>query len=164
MSHCIVLNTESSFVQVSCFLGVAEDVGGIRYVMKGVFFVHFLLIYLDELIKLVLSCNKRLLSEWTYSMKASDAKRWNRGTCEPAFLSSLFISLVFLASVCQYVWLFRCDVSVVFSQTQAVTLWTAAACNSMVFHCCVPQVILNLQLGLFKSFSWDVCFKECVNS
>lgn len=75
MSHCIVLNTESSFVQVSCFLGVAEDVGGIRYVMKGVFFVHFLLIYLDELIKLVLSCNKRLLSEWTYSMKASDAKR-----------------------------------------------------------------------------------------
>lgn len=59
---------------------------------------------------------------------------------------------------------FRCDVSVVFSQTQAVTLWTAAAFTLMVFHCCIPQVILNLQLVLFKSFSCNVCFKECVNS
>lgn len=31
---CVVLNTESSFVQVSLFFGVAEGVGGIRHVMK----------------------------------------------------------------------------------------------------------------------------------
>lgn len=94
-----------------------------------IFFIFFLLIYLDELLKLLLSCHKRLLSEWTYRTKASDAKRWNRGISLhlnwACLYSSLFISPACLASACQCVWLFRCYVNVLFSQTQAVTLWAS---------------------------------------
>lgn len=67
------LNTESSLVALS--LWVVEGVAGIRYVMKLLFFFLFWLIYSDELIKPLLSCHTRLVSEWTYGTKASDAKR-----------------------------------------------------------------------------------------
>lgn len=72
------------------------------------------------------------LSEWTYSTKASDAKRWNRGTsprldcCLPFLLTLHQCCPPRLASVCLRVCLFRCDVSVVFSQTQAATLCSRA--------------------------------------
>lgn len=47
----------------------------------------------------------------------------------PAFFSSLFISLR-LPRLCLPVCLaLRCDVSVVFSQTQPVTLWAAGCCH-----------------------------------
>lgn len=47
----------------------------------------------------------------------------------PAFFSSLFISLR-LPRLCLPVRLaLRCDVSVVFSQTQPVTLWAAGSCH-----------------------------------
>lgn len=70
---CIVLNPESSCVQVTLgflFFFILESVGRIRHVMK-LFFAYLL----DELIKPLLSSHKRLLSEWTYRTKASDAKR-----------------------------------------------------------------------------------------
>lgn len=71
----VVLNTESSFVQVPFVFRVEEGVGGIRHVMKLFSFPFFVLIYSDELINPSLSCHKMPLSEWTYSTKASDAKR-----------------------------------------------------------------------------------------
>lgn len=131
---CIVLNADNPLVHI-----FVQGVWGIRHVMKDFFlfsfffffciFFFFLLIYLDELLKLLLSCHKRLLSEWTYRTKASDAKRWNRGISLhlnwACLYSSLFISPACLASACQCVWLFRCYVNVLFSQTQAVTLWAS---------------------------------------
>lgn len=126
----------------------------------------FFLIYSDELIKPLLSCHKRLWMDIWY--KSKWCKKVKSGYSSPAQLSLPFLLTLHqprLPRLCLPVCLaFRCDVSRVFSQTPAVTLWTAAARTLMVFHCCIPQVILNLQLALFKSFSWDVCFKECVNS
>lgn len=94
--------------------------------------LFFLLIYSDELINPSLSCHKVPLSVWTYGTKASDAKRWNRGISLQLNCACLFLLTLHqprLPCLCLPVCLvLRCDVSVVFSQTQPVTLW-AAGCR-----------------------------------
>ena len=112
-STCIVLNTESSLVQVSLSFGswrAVEESDMSRNFFFFFLLTLFLLIYSDELIKPSLSCHKRPLSAWTHCTKASDAKRWNRGISLQlnwaCLFSSLFISPACLsplsASVCGF--------------------------------------------------------------
>lgn len=137
----------------------------------------FLLIYSDELINPSLSCHKVPLSVWTYGTKANDAKRWNRAISLQLNCACLFLLTLHQAAPASplsasvfgsQMWCERSilsDAACYFVSSRLLLAAAAtAACTLMVFHCHIPQVILNLQLALFKSFSRDVCFKERVNS
>lgn len=161
------------FVQVSLSLFFFD----LLWVLKKydeTFFSHsrlFVVIYLDELIKRSLSCHKKAFVRMDILYKSKWCKKVKYGDISPAQFSLPCLltlhqpCLARLASVCQCVWLFQmwCEHSI-------LSDWGGYFVNSrslhtlMVLHCCIPQVILNLQLALLKSFSWDVCFKECVNS
>lgn len=130
------LNTESFFCPGSFVCRVEGGVTGIRRVTKlftfPLLFFFFLFTQMNSsipcfhAIKCPCLCGRMVQKQ---VMQKGEIGLYLSSSIEPAFFSSLFISLC-LPRLCLPVCLaLRCDVSVVFSQTQPVTLWAAGCCH-----------------------------------